>query len=363
MLSLIEQPDGTLTRSVEQDDNMALAKTKPPSWFNNEWRRINESNYQNLQRGKALGDALIAKKAELGHGNWIPWVREHLEFSEDSASIYMTLAEKWDIIANSEAIRNLPATVAVKQIKKQERLAKQANQPAKSENPILEAELVETPALPEGKPNESSTDNSSPETSSEVVPSQQVEEIESLRQRIAELEAKVNELEIVIEAQTKENNELARKRAALKEENEYLRKTNEGLRQYNEQLLNTKQPANDSELAARNEELLEEIAQLKQQLASTGTTTETAVDDDTDVVVEPPEDEAQQAQVDANTRLNRRQLAKRLGKSEGGIRQQERDYPGNFDTWSRERDPDNIAWENVGKTDKTGKQVMYAPKI
>jgi hypothetical protein len=54
----------------------------------------------------AAGQALIAAKAEVGHGHWLAWVRTSLDFSEDTAEIYIRIAR------NSERVRNLPSVRA-----------------------------------------------------------------------------------------------------------------------------------------------------------------------------------------------------------------------------------------------------------
>jgi hypothetical protein len=63
--------------------------------------RINEAHHLAIQHaGKAIehaiacGQMLIAAKAKVPHGKWLPWLRENITFSERSAQGYMRIAEK-----------------------------------------------------------------------------------------------------------------------------------------------------------------------------------------------------------------------------------------------------------------------------
>jgi Protein of unknown function (DUF3102) len=49
----------------------------------------------------AAGDLLIEAKAQLKHGQWLPWLKEHCEISERTAQNYMRLAKNRDAIAKS----------------------------------------------------------------------------------------------------------------------------------------------------------------------------------------------------------------------------------------------------------------------
>jgi hypothetical protein len=137
-----------VTGKVKKTDVDNEAEAAPivcdANWFNDEHKAINESYYNTILRAKALGEALIAKKAELGHGNWLPWLKENLSFSPDTATNYMTLAEGWTRLSNSEHVRNLSIRQALKEIKEGEpktRKEKQLNQkPVADSN----AETIET---------------------------------------------------------------------------------------------------------------------------------------------------------------------------------------------------------------------------
>ncbi|PZV02430.1 MAG: hypothetical protein DCF32_15015 [Leptolyngbya sp.] len=59
-------------------------------------QRIQDSGIELLQRAKELGDRLAAKKAELGHGNWGPWLAEYLpQISDRHVRNYLNIAARW----------------------------------------------------------------------------------------------------------------------------------------------------------------------------------------------------------------------------------------------------------------------------
>jgi hypothetical protein len=46
-----------------------------------------------LQHAIAAGEMLIEAKAQLKHGEWLPWLRDHCQIPERTASLHMRLAE------------------------------------------------------------------------------------------------------------------------------------------------------------------------------------------------------------------------------------------------------------------------------
>lgn len=57
-----------------------------------------------------IGKALIEAKAQLSHGEWLPWLTERVEFSERTAQNFMKLARNW---SNPQALADLGATKAL----------------------------------------------------------------------------------------------------------------------------------------------------------------------------------------------------------------------------------------------------------
>lgn len=60
----------------------------------------------------AAGEALIAAKAELERGQWLPWVRANLDFSERMARNYMRIARNGNAVADLGSIREALADLA-----------------------------------------------------------------------------------------------------------------------------------------------------------------------------------------------------------------------------------------------------------
>lgn len=57
-----------------------------------------------------IGRGLIEAKAQLSHGEWLPWLTMRVEFSEATAQNYMKLVHKY---SNPEALRDLGYTKAL----------------------------------------------------------------------------------------------------------------------------------------------------------------------------------------------------------------------------------------------------------
>lgn len=57
-----------------------------------------------------IGKGLIEAKAQLSHGEWLPWLTERVEFSERTAQNFMKLARSW---SNPQALADLGATKAL----------------------------------------------------------------------------------------------------------------------------------------------------------------------------------------------------------------------------------------------------------
>jgi hypothetical protein len=39
-----------------------------------------------LEKAIRIGELLVTQKAECGHGNWLPWIKANLDFSEQTTS-------------------------------------------------------------------------------------------------------------------------------------------------------------------------------------------------------------------------------------------------------------------------------------
>jgi Protein of unknown function (DUF3102) len=75
-------------RDVESEIVIEFAfKIESAQQANEAHRRVLNS----FQAAIAVGEFLSQKKSELGHGNWLPWVQENLDFGDRTASNYMRL--------------------------------------------------------------------------------------------------------------------------------------------------------------------------------------------------------------------------------------------------------------------------------
>ena len=73
------------------------------SEINREHRLAEEHAAQAVDHAIRCGEMLIEAKAQLKHGEWLPWLAANFEGSEDTAGNWMRLAR------NSERVRNLPS--------------------------------------------------------------------------------------------------------------------------------------------------------------------------------------------------------------------------------------------------------------
>jgi hypothetical protein len=58
---------------------------------------------KSLEYGMAAGDLLIEAKAQLKHGEWLPWLEANCGLSERSAQVYMRLARNREKVKSAVA--------------------------------------------------------------------------------------------------------------------------------------------------------------------------------------------------------------------------------------------------------------------
>jgi hypothetical protein len=56
-----------------------------------------------LERAREAGLLLIAAKAQLAHGAWLPWLKANVRFSKRTAQAYVRIAREWDRLAAKSA--------------------------------------------------------------------------------------------------------------------------------------------------------------------------------------------------------------------------------------------------------------------
>jgi hypothetical protein len=64
-----------------------------------------EAEKRGLQHAAAAGKMLIEAKAQLKHGQWLPWLRDHCSLSERKAQRYMAIAPH--IVPKSDSVSDL----------------------------------------------------------------------------------------------------------------------------------------------------------------------------------------------------------------------------------------------------------------
>lgn len=129
--------------------------------------RINEANrdaqvsaFTALEKGKLAGDGLWAAKALCPHGTWMRWLRDNMDFSQQTALNYMRLSKGWaEIQANSQRVVNLSLRQALELLSDKPEEPEpapdlEATEPTPSEP--MPAELFGVPVWFDGGENEPS---------------------------------------------------------------------------------------------------------------------------------------------------------------------------------------------------------------
>jgi hypothetical protein len=67
-----------------------------------------------VKRAMDTGDMLLEAKAQLGHGEWMPWLRDHCTLPQRTANLYMRLAKGRAVIEASGDIAGLTLNAAAR---------------------------------------------------------------------------------------------------------------------------------------------------------------------------------------------------------------------------------------------------------
>lgn len=65
-----------------------------------------------LYHGIAAGEALIEAKSLVGHGGWLRWLAENVNFAETSATSYMQVARHKDFLLGCEDVHTMQTALA-----------------------------------------------------------------------------------------------------------------------------------------------------------------------------------------------------------------------------------------------------------
>ena len=61
-----------------------------------------------LAHAHRAGELLLEAKREVGHGEWLPWLRDNCAFAERTAQLYMRIARRWaEVDANPQRVADL----------------------------------------------------------------------------------------------------------------------------------------------------------------------------------------------------------------------------------------------------------------
>jgi hypothetical protein len=62
-----------------------------------------------IEHARIVGQLLLQAKEKCSHGQWLPWLRENVQFSERTAQGYMRVAKKWpELEAKAQRVALLP---------------------------------------------------------------------------------------------------------------------------------------------------------------------------------------------------------------------------------------------------------------
>ena len=59
---------------------------------------------ESLEHARKAGDLLIEAKAQVEHGDWLPWLEANCDFAPRTAQVYMQIARNWAELANTQGL-------------------------------------------------------------------------------------------------------------------------------------------------------------------------------------------------------------------------------------------------------------------
>jgi hypothetical protein len=98
-----------------------------------------------IELALTAGDALLKAKVKIGHGNWLFYLKNQCDLSEDRAERYMRIARGRTVLeANSARMRNLSLTAALKLIERSKRASEDSRPKAGREKAPKITKAVKT---------------------------------------------------------------------------------------------------------------------------------------------------------------------------------------------------------------------------
>jgi hypothetical protein len=96
-------------------NELVLALPDLATQINEEHRQCLQAANATLEHARRAGELLEQAKAQLDHGQWLPWLKEHFPFSERMAQNYMRVAREWPRLeANPQRVADLSFRDALK---------------------------------------------------------------------------------------------------------------------------------------------------------------------------------------------------------------------------------------------------------
>jgi 5-methylcytosine-specific restriction endonuclease McrA len=150
-----------------------------------------------LDKAVRIGELLVEQKARLHHGRWLPWIKEHLPFSQQTASNYIRV---YSNRAKLPTVGNLELTDAYRLLAA----------PAEPERKPRSAKTLPAPPEPDDPPHVVARVDAMPAVVTATPPPPSLASpIEQLRREIQDVERQIRELK------TKESELRSKLRAAI----------------------------------------------------------------------------------------------------------------------------------------------------
>jgi hypothetical protein len=82
--------------------------------INAEHQQAEDALRASLEHARHAGDLLLEAKAQCQHGQWLPWLKTRVRFSEATAQRYMQIASQWGELTKSHTVRDLTLREALR---------------------------------------------------------------------------------------------------------------------------------------------------------------------------------------------------------------------------------------------------------
>lgn len=87
---------------ISRDELAGMDAPSLASLANSEHELARKSGESMIEHAARAGEALVAAKAQVPHGEWLPWLEENFHASQQTASRYMMIASNYSRVSNLE---------------------------------------------------------------------------------------------------------------------------------------------------------------------------------------------------------------------------------------------------------------------